>query len=122
MSFTFEKLIVYQKSLDVVQQVETLNKSLNGQVSYSLLDQLSRASLSVPLNIAEGNGRWHKNEKRQFLRIAQGSVFEMVPIFQIIHRRGFIEKPIYHLIYDRLEELAKMLSGLIKAVEELKRE
>jgi four helix bundle protein len=122
MPFSFENLTVYQKSLDLVDQVESLNKSIKGHVSFSLIDQLSRAALSVPLNIAEGNGRWHKNDKKQFLRIAQGSVFEMVPIFQVIHRKGLMVKPAYDSMYGRLEVLAKMLTNLIKAIEELKRE
>jgi four helix bundle protein len=120
--FTFENLTVYQKSLDLVDQIESLNKSLKGLVSFSLMDQLSRAGLSIPLNIAEGNGRWHKNEKRQFLRIAQGSVFEMVPIIQVIHRRKIIEQSLYNSFYAQLETLAKMLTNLIKAVDGLKRE
>ena len=122
MPFTFKNLTVYQKSLDVVQDVETLSKNLKGQVSFSLMDQLSRASLSVPLNIAEGNGRWHKREKQQFLRIAQGSVFEMVPVIQVMHRRGLIEKSYYDSMYERLERLAKMLTSLIKSVDDLMRD
>ena len=75
MPFSFEALSVYQKSLDVIDQMEAVSQSIKGRISFSLLDQLSRASTSVALNIAEGNGRWHKNEKKQFMRIAQGSVF-----------------------------------------------
>jgi four helix bundle protein len=74
MAFQFEKLEVYQKALDWVESVETICEYLKGKVSYSLIDQLSRAALSIPLNIAEGNGRWHKGEKRQFFWIARGSV------------------------------------------------
>lgn len=66
MSFQFEKLEVYQKSLDWIEFVENLCESIKGKVSYGLIDPLSRASLSISLNLAEGNGRWHKSEKRQF--------------------------------------------------------
>lgn len=65
LAFQFEKLEVYQKALDWVETVELLCESLKGKVSYSLIDQLTRAALSIPLNIAEGNGRWHEGEKRQ---------------------------------------------------------
>jgi len=122
MPFTFENLLVYQKSLDLVAHIETLNKDLKGRVSFSLMDQLSRAGLSIPLNIAEGNGRWHKKEKKQFLRIAQGSTFEIVPIVQVMFRKGVIEKPMYDSLYQQLEALAKMLTNLIKAVDDLERE
>ena len=122
MPFAFESLIVYQKSLVWVEEAETLSQKLKGRVSFSFLDQLSRASLSIPLNIAEGNSRWHKNDKKQFFRIAQGSVFEIVPIIQVLQRRQLIPKTTYDCLYALLAELAKMLSGLIKAVDELKRE
>ena len=76
MSFPFEQLQVYQLALKWVKDVENLNPTLQKTVSRTFIDQLSRAALSIPLNIAEGNGRWHNAEKRQFLWIARGSVFE----------------------------------------------
>ncbi|MBI2343691.1 MAG: four helix bundle protein [Deltaproteobacteria bacterium] len=60
MAFQFEKLEVCQKALDWVEAVELLCESIKGKASYSLIDQLSRTTLSIPLNIAEGNGRWHR--------------------------------------------------------------
>lgn len=83
MNFEFEDLDVYKKSVAWATAVESLTKSLRRQVSPPLLDQLTRAAMSIPLNIAEGNGRWHKAEKRQFLWIARGSTFECVPILPV---------------------------------------
>src|SRR4051812_47059387 len=83
MPFSFENLTVYQHSLNLVEHAESLVASLKGKASFSLLNQLSRAALSVPLNIAEGSDRWHQKEKRQFIRIAKGSVFEKVPVAQV---------------------------------------
>ncbi len=119
MTFQFEKLEVYQKALDWVDTAETLCKSLKGNVSYSLLDQLSRASLSIPLNIAEGNGRWHKAEKRQFFWIARGSTFECVPIIQILHRKSLISTSQYREFYTLLDAIAKMLTNLVKSIQDL---
>ncbi len=84
MPFLFENLNVYQKALTWVKDVENLCRASQGQTSPGLLNQLSRASLSIPLNIAEGNGRWHKAEKRQFYWIARGSVFECVAVIQVL--------------------------------------
>ncbi|MGZ3781951.1 MAG: four helix bundle protein [Pseudobdellovibrionaceae bacterium] len=47
-------------------------------ITRTLADQLSRAALSIPLNIDEGNGRWHNGDKRNFFWIARGSAFECV--------------------------------------------
>ncbi|HPW45869.1 MAG TPA: four helix bundle protein [bacterium] len=120
MSFQFEKLEVYQKSLDWVETVESLCEYLKGKTSYSLIDQLSRAALSVPLNIAEGNGRWHKGEKRQFLWIARGSTFECVPIIQVLHRKTLVSEEQYAKYYEQLDVIAKMLTNLIKSLDDLR--
>lgn len=121
MAFQFEKLDVYQKSIDWVESTENLCENLKGKASYSLLDQLSRASLSIPLNIAEGNGRWHKGDKRQFFWIARGSVFECVPIIQVLYRKGLINQEAYTNYYESLDILGKMLTKLVQAVEDLQR-
>jgi len=119
MSFSFENLLVYKKSLDLIEETEKLIAELKGKVSFSVQDQLCRAALSIPLNIAEGNGRWHIKEKVQFIRIARGSVFEMVPIIQILHRKNFIDEAAYHQLYGDLETISKMLAGLEKSLADL---
>ncbi len=119
MVFLFEQLDVYQQSLDWTEAVETLCQSLKGKASYSLLDQLSRASLSIPLNIAEGNGRWHKGDKRQFFWIARGSTFECVPIIQVLQRKHLIDSQTYVAYYEQLDRIAKMRTNLVKSVEAL---
>ena len=121
MAFSFENLDVYQRALDFVEVVEKLSQELKGKASYGLLDQLQRASLSIPLNIAESTNRWHKAEKRQFFWIARGSVFECVPIIQILHRKELIDESSYSTYYDQLDVIAKMLINLVKSVEDLER-
>ncbi|OGP10458.1 MAG: hypothetical protein A2048_01470 [Deltaproteobacteria bacterium GWA2_45_12] len=122
MPFQFENLEVYQKALDWVEAIESLCESLKGKTSYSLIDQLSRAALSIPLNIAEGNGRWHKGEKRQFFWIARGSTFECVPIIQVLHRKNLINDIQYSGYYEQLDVIAKMLTNLVKSVEDLRKD
>ncbi|HVK61463.1 MAG TPA: four helix bundle protein, partial [Bdellovibrionales bacterium] len=84
MQFTFEKLEVYKHAIDWVKESENIIERSRHGMSRTLADQLSRASLSIPLNIAEGNGRWHAGDKRQFFWIARGSVFECVPIIDVL--------------------------------------
>lgn len=119
--FAFENLEVYQRALSWVETIETLCESLKGKVSYTLIDQLSRASMSIPLNIAEGNGRWHKKDKRQFFWVARGSVFECVPLIQILYRKKLVNESYYASCYESLQVMAKMLTNLVKSVEELER-
>lgn len=121
MPFSFESLEVYQIALDWVEQADFFCKELKGKVSGSFLDQLMRASTSIPLNIAEGNGRWHKAEKRQFFWIARGSAFECIPIIQVLKRKGVINEGNYTKAYSLLESISKMLTKLIQSVETLQR-
>ena len=67
MTFSFENLKVYRDSLAWVEATHRCLDLLERNCPKSMKDQLARAALSIPLNIAEGNGRWHKGEKRQFL-------------------------------------------------------
>ena len=73
MAFAFEKLIVYQKSVDFADQITKITGSFP-RGFYFLANQLNRASLSISANIAEGNGRFTKNDRKNFFGIARGSV------------------------------------------------
>lgn len=117
MAFLHEKLEVYQKSLVWVQMVDDLVRIAGEGISYPFVDQLTRAALSIPLNIAEGNGRWHKGEKQQFFRIARGSTFECAAILDILQRKNLLKGSVYHDAYTLLETLSKMLQGLINSVQ-----
>ncbi|MBN1868999.1 MAG: four helix bundle protein [Candidatus Omnitrophica bacterium] len=114
MAFLFEKLDVYRKAVDFADNICELTKDFP-RGSYYLADQLNRASLSISANIAEGNGRFHKPDRTNFFRIARGSGFECVPILEICSRRGLIDKEKSDLLKIGLEDISKMLSGLINA-------
>jgi len=116
MVFAFEKLNVYQKAVDFADEICTLTcKFPNGY--YFLRDQLNRASLSISANIAEGNGRFTKNDRKYFFGIARGSVQECVPLLELASRREFLNIESHKSLKNELEEIAKMLSGLINGLE-----
>jgi len=117
MPFTFEKLDVYQKSLKFIEDIEKLTQDLKGKISFSLLDQLQRAAISISLNIAEGNGRFHKKDKINFFYISRGSIFECVPILHVLKSRNKISDTEYDELYSKLEILSKMISGLINSIK-----
>ncbi|HTN72809.1 MAG TPA: four helix bundle protein [Methylomirabilota bacterium] len=117
MSFLFEKLEVYQRAVDFAERVTDLTKTFPPQGHYHLVDQLRRASLSISLNIAEGNGRWHVKDRKNFFWIARGSVFECVPLLELCKRENLITEVTWTEAKDELEILSKMLTGLIKGAE-----
>lgn len=80
-------------------------------------DQLNRAALSIATNIAEGNGRFTKPDRRNFFGIARGSVQECVPLPELACRRGLLKREEHEVRKLHLEEIAKMLSGLISGLE-----
>ncbi len=122
MSFPFENLDVYKKSQALIENVDRFCLENKGKMAFSFEDQLRRAVVSIALNIAEGNGRWHKKEKQQFFWIARGSTFEIVPLIQILRRRNLLSEDVFSDLYRELEIVAKMLTNLIKSVENLDRQ
>jgi four helix bundle protein len=113
MAFIFEKLIVYQEAVNLAEKVGKLTEGFP-RGSYYLTDQFNRAVTSIALNIAEGNGRYHKNDRNNFFYIARGSVHECVPLMDLVWRKGLINADDKKELGDKLESIAKMISGLIK--------
>lgn len=110
--FIFEKLNVYQKSLQL--SIEICRLCSDFSIKHSRIrDQLIGAIISIPLNIAEGNGRKTKKDKINFYKIARSSCFECVPLSEICYSLKLIDSDLRHEIRARLSEISKMLSGLI---------
>jgi four helix bundle protein len=116
MPFLFENLTVYQKAITFSVAVSKLTDTFP-RGNYYLADQLNRASLSIPANLAEGNGRWHPNDRRQFFWIARGSALECVPIIEVGFQKGLITGEAYKQFRNDLDEIGKMITGLIKGMD-----
>lgn len=119
MTFMFENLKVYQKAVDLADTVAGLNGNFP-RGYYFLVDQLNRAALSIAANIAEGNGRFTKADRKNFFIIARGSAQECVPLLEIARRRGFVADAQHAQLLRDLEEIAKMISGLINGLDNRK--
>jgi len=112
----FENLEVYQKAVNFADKIMQITTAFP-RGYYYLLDQLNRAALSISTNLAEGNGRFTKADRKNFFIIARGSVQECVPLLQLAHRRGLINKETHNNFREELEIIAKMISGLIKGID-----
>ena len=112
MPFAFEKLTVYQKAIAFANEVCTATRGFP-RGYYFLVDQLNRAALSIAANIAEGNGRFTKADRRNFFGIARGSVQECVPLLELAARQTLLTPERHQRLKSGLEEIARMLSGLI---------
>ena len=116
MGFMFERLDVYQKALRFTDKIFDASDNFP-KGFYSLGDQLRRASTSILTNMAEGNGRWHKNDRKHFFQIARASAFECVPLIELCRMRGLVTTEEAIAFKSGLEEIAKMITALIKGVE-----
>lgn len=119
MSFMFENLQVYQKAVDFADQMAAAAEKFP-RGYYFLIDQLNRAALSIATNLAEGNGRFTNADRKNFFTIARGSAQECVPLLEVARRRGFISDIQHNDFRDLLDEIARMLSGLINGIENRK--
>jgi four helix bundle protein len=116
MAFSFEKLEVYQKAVGFADRICQVTEQFPRGYGF-LVDQLNRASLSIAANIAEGNGRFTKPDRKNFFGIARGSVQECVPLLEVARRRGMMNDAEHGVLKGQLEEIARMLSGLIRGLE-----
>ena len=115
---SYRDLIVYQKSYKMAKASYELTKNFPEEERYGLTSQVKRALTSIPLNIAEGYGKAvGGKELKRFLLMARGSCAEMEVLLELSKDFGYIEENIYKLGIERYEEIGKMLTGLIKSIE-----
>ncbi len=110
---SYQDLTVWQKSMELTVQVYQITKKLPKEEMYSLTNQMRRASVSIPSNIAEGQARHSKKEFIQFLRIAQGSKAELETQFLLCLKIGYFIDSEIKGIMNLLQEIGKMLTTLI---------
>src|SRR6185436_4682223 len=104
MPFKFEKLIVWQKSLELSDVIHQLTKNFPAEELYNLSSQIRRAADSVSLNIVEGSTCQSIAEFKRFLKIALRSDLEVVGCLFLAKRRGYIKLDEFNAIYKMCEE------------------
>lgn len=115
--FTFFDLRVYKESKALVKEVYKLLQKFPKFETYALGDQLRRAVISVPPNIAEGSGRFSIKEKMHFIEIAYGSLTETLCQLDIAHDLEFITNEEFENEQKRINIIGKQLSGLHSSFE-----
>ncbi|HON27679.1 MAG: four helix bundle protein [Mesotoga sp.] len=113
----FRDLDVWNLSMDLVEDVYKVTKALPKSEMFGLIDQMRRASISIPSNIAEGNGRQHSREYINFLYIALGSLLELITQTELARRLDYISSEQSLLITEKCTTINKMLRALIRAIK-----
>jgi four helix bundle protein len=114
--FEFEKLEVYQRSIDFYLEINRITQEFPDIEKFGLVSQIRRAAHSVPSNIAEGYGRYHTKDKIKYYRIARASVYECIPTLKISYILKYIDLENHDKLYTECLILSKMISGLIKSI------
>ena len=110
--YSFEKLSVWQEAKKLVVEVYNLLDNFPKFENYALCDQIRRAVVSVPSNIAEGSGRFSVKEQIHFLEIAYGSLMETYNQLLIAIDLSYINKESVSTIKPNIDAVAKMINGL----------
>lgn len=113
--FKFERMVAWQKAVELADRSFEFADGLQQKLQFSIGEQLRRAALSISNNLAEGSGRRTPALQRNFYDIAKGSTYEVVSVIAIAQRRNLISKSDYDWFYQKGDELASIISGLIDA-------
>ncbi len=115
MSANYRDLIAWKKAITLAQHIYQLTESFPKREVYGLSSQMRRASVSIPANIAEGNGRLTRGEWQQFLGHARGSQLELETELTISWRVGLITQEQHRTLLARCGEVGRLINGLLKA-------
>ena len=113
----YKDLGVWQKSVDLSIAVYQATRCFPDAERFGLTSQLRRAGTSIPANIAEGWGRGSTKEYVQFLLISRGSLMELETHSVIARRLGYLTEDQFAALQAGVEEIGKMLNGLVQALK-----
>jgi four helix bundle protein len=113
----FTDLRVWRNSMDLAEEVYRLTWTFPKQEQYGLSNQLQRAAVSIPSNIAEGHGRSQSGEYVRFLNIARGSLAEVKTQLLLAARLGYASEPTCGVLIVKVDDLRRQLGALRASIE-----
>jgi len=114
---THEDLIVWQKSIDFAKRIYLFTRNFPKEETFGMVQQARRAAVSVPANIAEGQGRNGAKEFAQYLRIAKGSLAELRTYLVLSTKLEYAKEQDTLPMLAEAETIGKMLNGLHHSLE-----
>ena len=114
---SYQNLIVWQKAMDLTTEIYRLTKKLPREETYALADQMRRAAISIPSNIAEGNGRASTGDYIRFLSIARGSKSEIETQLLLCIRLNYVQQSEIEESLNLCTEIGKMLNAMISKLK-----
>jgi four helix bundle protein len=114
---TYKDLIVWQKSMDLVELIYRNTEAIPSRENFGIISQMRRAAISVPSNIAEGYGRQSIGSYKQFLSIARGSLYELETQITLCIRLKYIQQTESEKICNEITEISKLITTLISKIK-----
>ena len=114
----YKDLIAWQKAMDLVSVLYDATEDFPRRETYSLTDQMRRAAVSIPSNIAEGQAHFSRREFRHFLRHSCGSLAELETQILIAQRRKYLSESQTTELLRRTHEVGRTLNGLVSSHKE----
>lgn len=113
----FRKLNVWEKAHELTLEIYRITSKFPSEEKYGLTNQIRRASVSIPTNIAEGCGRDSEGELLRFMRIAMGSSSELEYELLLAHELGYLSNDEFKLVKEDLVIVRKMLNAFIQKLK-----
>ena len=112
----YRDLIAWQRAIDVVQLVYEVSASCPKEELYGIVNQMRRSAISIPSNIAEGQGRKSDRDFQRHLAIAHGSICEMETQVMLAGRLGFLDQRQVERVLDGSAEVGRLINGLYNSI------
>ena len=116
-SRSYRDLVVWRKSIDLVGRIYSSTRSFPREETYGITSQIRRAGISIPANIAEGQGRNSVGQFRQFRGIAQGSLAELETLLTISRNLEYLTATDSERLLSGCGEIGKLLASLKKSLQ-----
>lgn len=113
----YSELIAWQKAMNSVESVYDLTNNFPREEIYCLTAQLRRAAISIPSNIAEGQGRWSTRDFIRFLSVANGSLRETETQICLALRLGYCPREGARKVMAQAAEVGRLINGLARALQ-----
>jgi four helix bundle protein len=113
---SYRELVVWQKSMALAEMIYRFSSQLPKEETYGMRSQLTRAVVSIPANIAEGQARQSTGEFLQFLGIARGSLAELETLLILCGNLNLLPQESVSSALNACEEIGKLLTGLVKSL------
>ena len=119
---TYRNLDVWNRAMQLVEETYQLVQNLPRSERFGIISQMTRAAISIPANIAEGNARLHRGEYIHHLSIARGSLAELVTFFELTVRLAFLPSTELEKPMASADAVGQMLNRLIDVLSKKRKD